>query len=111
MTTPSRRRLPVHRGRYFVAVRDVVRPAARVVADDPVAVALEVDDDIRAAELPSDLRAALGDEPAALAAFEALAPYKKEVVACVSEAKRTETRRRRLAQALRFLQTRLGRRA
>jgi bacteriocin resistance YdeI/OmpD-like protein/uncharacterized protein DUF1905 len=102
----------VHRGRYFVAVRDDVREAAGVVADEPVAVALEVDDGIRTADLPSDLQAALGDDPAALAAFEALAPsYKKEVVFWVSEAKRTATKRRRLAQALLFLQTRRGRRA
>jgi Bacteriocin-protection, YdeI or OmpD-Associated/Domain of unknown function (DUF1905) len=109
---PFQATVALHRGRYFVAVRNDVREAAGVVADDPIAVALEIDDDIRTADLPSDLRAALGDDPATLALFEALTTrHKKEVVAWVSEAKRTETRRRRLAQALRFVQTRRGRQA
>lgn len=100
-----------HRGRYFVAVRDAVREAAGVMAGDPVAVALEVDDDVRTADLPADLQAAIRDDPQVLAAFEGLAPWhKKEVVAWVSEAKRLETRRRRLVQALTFVQARRGRR-
>jgi Bacteriocin-protection, YdeI or OmpD-Associated/Domain of unknown function (DUF1905) len=102
----------VHRGRYFIAVRDAVREAAGVVAGDAVAIGVEVDPEVRTADLPADLEAVLQQDPQLLAAFEALSQtHKREVVGWVSEAKRPQTRQRRLAQALRFVQGRRSRRS
>ncbi|MGF1549783.1 MAG: YdeI/OmpD-associated family protein [Sphingomonadaceae bacterium] len=51
--------------------------------------------------VPGDLRAALDAEPAAAATFESFAPsHRREYVEWVIEAKRSETRARRIAQAV-----------
>jgi uncharacterized protein YdeI (YjbR/CyaY-like superfamily) len=54
--------------------------------------------------LPADLKAALGRNRKARATFEALPPsHRREYVAWITEAKREETRRRRLDQAIAWL--------
>lgn len=51
--------------------------------------------------VPADLRRALAKAPGAKAAFERLAPsHRREYVSWIEEAKRPETRARRLAQAI-----------
>jgi uncharacterized protein YdeI (YjbR/CyaY-like superfamily) len=56
------------------------------------------------AEVPDDLRAALAARPAAAATFAAFPPgQRREYVDWITEAKRSETRARRLAQALAWL--------
>ena len=68
-----------------------VRPAAPRPARAPLAV-------------PDDLRTALGATPAAAAAFEAFAPsQRREYVEWITEAKRPETRAKRLAQAVAWI--------
>ena len=63
-----------------------------------------LDDVPREVEVPADLRAALDGEPAARAAFEALAfSHRKEFVRWVTTAKRVETRERRVSQTLTML--------
>lgn len=68
---------------------------AFVLSDEQVAVVGEV---------PEDLAAALADDGAALAAFEALAnSHRKEFVRWVGEAKRDTTRAQRVARTLDML--------
>jgi uncharacterized protein YdeI (YjbR/CyaY-like superfamily) len=56
------------------------------------------------AEVPAELSAALAGSPAAAAFFATLAPgYRRDYLRYVSEAKREETRRRRLEVAIRRL--------
>lgn len=55
--------------------------------------------------LSAELQAALESNPTARQNFEALAPgYRKQFVGWVSSAKRTETRARRLAEAIKMLE-------
>jgi hypothetical protein len=95
----------VYGGRYYLGVRREVREAARASAGDLLRVAVEYDAEVRTVDLPDDLAVALLAKPGAVAAFEALSyTYKRELVSWVSDAKRPETRQRRIAQALRMLQ-------
>jgi uncharacterized protein YdeI (YjbR/CyaY-like superfamily) len=56
------------------------------------------------AEVPADLRAALDAQPAAARAFEAFpAGQRREYVDWITEAKRAETREKRLAQAVEWI--------
>jgi uncharacterized protein YdeI (YjbR/CyaY-like superfamily) len=58
----------------------------------------------RRVAVPDDLRAALGRRPAARAAFEAFSPsHQREYVEWLEDARREETRRRRLATAIEWL--------
>jgi len=66
-----------------------------------VALTIELDDQPRKVEVPADLAAALDADPAARAAFDALAfTHRKEYVRWVEEAKKPETRERRVRETL-----------
>jgi hypothetical protein len=76
----------------------------RVAAGDEVEVDLELDNTPREVEVPADLAAALGQDDAALANFEAL-PYshRKEWVRWVTEAKKPDTRTTRITKTVQSL--------
>ena len=58
----------------------------------------------RALTVPTDLSAALKKNKRALAAFEAFSPsHKREYVEWITEAKREETRNKRIAQAIEWM--------
>jgi len=66
--------------------------------DDDVTVSVEFDDTTRDVTLPTELTAALAENPAAGAAFAALAPsHRREYALWVGEAKHADTRMRRAA--------------
>ena len=91
-------------GRQVVmAVNKATREAIGKEAGDTVEFDLERDERSRSAdvEIPTELAAALAGDPAAAAAFAALAPsHRRELTDHVAEAKRPETRERRAAQAI-----------
>jgi antitoxin component of MazEF toxin-antitoxin module len=91
-------------GEFLVGLPRDVRQAAGVAAGDQVDVILELDQTPREVEVPPALAAALaGDEPARTA-FEGLAfTHRKEYARWVAEAKREETRERRVQQALEMI--------
>ena len=92
------------RGEFVLGLGSAVRQEAGVEAGDTVEVELELDAAPREVEVPAALAAALEGDPAARAAFEALAyTPRKEYAAWVQEAKREDTRQRRVAQALEML--------
>ena len=63
----------------------------------------------RTVDVPTDLAAALDAAPGARAAFDALAlSHRREWVESVSEAKRPETRARRIAGVLSAMRERAG---
>ena len=65
---------------------------------------LELDEAPREVEVPPALAAALDTDPAAKAAFDALAfTHRKEYARWIDEAKRDDTRERRVAQALEMI--------
>jgi hypothetical protein len=101
---PFRSTIAVYGGRYYLPVKRALREAAGVAAGDTVLVELELDETPRTVEPPSDLRASLAADPEAGAAFERLSyTHRREYAEWVAEAKRAETRRRRVERALAML--------
>ena len=91
-------------GEYLVGLSRAVREAAGVEAGDKVEVVLELDRAPREVDVPEALAVALAGDPAAKAAFDGLAfTHRKEFARWVAEAKREETRQRRVEQALQML--------
>ena len=88
-------------GRFLIPVSADVRAAAGVAAGDELDVGIELDAAPRTVEVPADLAAALAADPAAQSAWSALAyTHQKEWVRSISEAKKPETRQRRVAAAV-----------
>ena len=96
--------IAVYGGRYYLGLNREVRAAAGVEVGDLLSVDLERDEDERTVALPGDLEAAL-DGPAR-AAFDGLSyTHRREYVRWIEEAKREETRKRRVARAVEMLRT------
>jgi len=91
-------------GEFLVGLNREVREGAGAQAGDSVEVTLELDTAPREVDVPEALAAALDRDPAAKAAFDGLAfTHRKEFARWVAEAKREETRERRVAQAIEML--------
>ena len=91
-------------GRFLVPVSAEVRKAAGVTAGDELDVGIELDDAPRTVDVPADLAAALAEAPAAAQAWEKLAyTHQKEWARSVEDAKKPETRSRRIAAAVEAL--------
>jgi bacteriocin resistance YdeI/OmpD-like protein/uncharacterized protein DUF1905 len=92
-------------GEFLVGLNREVRVGAgSVQAGDTVEVALELDTKSREVEVPEALATALEGDAEARAAFDRLAfTHRKEFARWIEEAKREETRERRVAQALQML--------
>jgi hypothetical protein len=92
-TTPG-----VYGGVGHVVVNRAAKAAAGVDAGDRVRITMELDTEPRTVVVPKDLRSALGASPEAKAAFAKLSfTHRREYVEWVEEAKRPETRARRIA--------------
>jgi hypothetical protein len=95
--------------RYVLPLNRANREAAGVAAGDAVVVELAPDEAARAVDVPADLAAALDAAPGARAAFDALGlSHRREWVESVTEARRPETRARRIARAVAALRERAG---
>ncbi len=103
--TPYRGSLmPMGDGTYCLGVLKSIQEAAGVGQGDTISVELGLDTAPRTVEPPADLARALARDKKATAAWEALSyTNKKEMARSLEEAKRPETRERRLAQALESL--------
>lgn len=87
-------------GETLLGFNKAVREAAGVQAGDEVELLVQLDTAERAVEVPQDLADAL-DAAGARSAFDALAySHRKEHVRAVEEAKRPETRAKRVAAAV-----------
>ncbi len=92
-TTPG-----VYDGVGHIVVNRSIKAATGVDAGDRVRVTLELDTEPRKVTVPADVRAALAAEPGAGDAFAAMSfTHQREHVEWVEEAKRPETRARRIA--------------
>jgi hypothetical protein len=94
--------MPMGDGRHCVGFRKELRAQAGGVEDgDAVTIESARDDAPRTVETPPDLAAALDVNAAVRAAFEAMSyTHRKEWVQAVTDAKRPETRVRRIDQAV-----------
>jgi hypothetical protein len=101
---PFRSTVAVYGGRYYLPVKRALREAAGVAAGDAVVVELEADDQPRTVDPPAELADALADDAEAKAAFDGLSyTHQREYGEWITEAKRAETRRRRVQQAVQML--------
>ena len=89
------------RGEFLVGLNREVRQSAGAEAGDEVTVELELDMAPREVEVPKPLADALAGDAEARAAFERLSyTHRKEYARWIAEAKKDETRERRVAQAV-----------
>jgi len=91
-------RLGVMGGRNLIGLSKAARDELGVSIGASVSVTIELDVAERVVEMPDDLTAALAEDSRRRAAFEALSyTQRKEHARSVADAKRPETRARRLA--------------
>ncbi len=92
------------KGEFLLGLNREVREAAGVEARDEVPVELALDAEERTVEVPPALEGALAGDPAARTIFGGLAyTHRKEFARWVAEAKKEETRERRVAKTLEML--------
>jgi len=91
-------------GAYMVGVSAEHRAAAGIEAGEEIEVDLILDSEPRTVEVPADFAAALDAVPGARARFDRM-PYshQKEHVRAIMEAKKPETRERRISKAVEAL--------
>ena len=95
-TTPG-----VYDGVGYVVVNRAAKDATGVDAPDRVQVTMDLDSAPRIVRMPGDLLKALRSDPAADAAFARLSfTHRREYVEWIEEAKRAETRARRIEGTL-----------
>ena len=83
---------------FYLPLKAANRDAAGVAAGDVVDVTIELDEKPRVVEVPEDLAAALAADGDAAAAFDRLSySHRREYVEWIDEAKRAETRARRIS--------------
>lgn len=100
--TSWRTTVAVYGGKSFIGVRQEIREAAGIKEGVSVKVMLEADSAPREVELPTDLKKALKGKTAA--AWKKYSfTHQNEWVKALNDAKRPETRSRRLAELLKVL--------
>ncbi len=88
-------------GRYLIALAAAHREKAGVAGGDRVRVTVELDTADRTVEVPKDFAAAMRKTAGTRAAFDALSyTHRKEHVRAIEDAKKPETRARRIAKAI-----------
>jgi Bacteriocin-protection, YdeI or OmpD-Associated/Domain of unknown function (DUF1905) len=91
-------------GEFLLGLNREVRTGAGVEAGDEVTVTIALDEAPREVDVPAALAQALEGDATAKATFDALAfTHRKEFARWIAEAKKDETRERRVAQALQML--------
>lgn len=94
--------MPNGDGTYFLVVNKSIRDAAGVSSGDSVYVVMERDTDIREVIVPDDLKNVLETDENTKENFEQLSySHKKEFVDWIEQAKREETRVKRIETTLR----------
>jgi hypothetical protein len=88
-------------GTYYIGVVKKVRDAIGKTYGDTVRVVMEADEEPRTVEVPEDFARALDENVTAKMAFEKLSySHKREYVLWINEAKKDETRQRRIAKTI-----------
>jgi len=93
--------MPMGDGTYCLGVLKSIQAQAGVGQGDSIAIELELDTAPRTVTVPQDMQKELAHDRNAAAAWEALSfTDRKEIARSLEEAKKPETRERRLAAAL-----------
>ena len=103
--TPFRGRLMVYGGVTYLGFRREIRDAAGGIGEgDSVEIEVERDDAPREVDVPPALAEALAADPEAKTIYDGLAfSHRKEYAQWIAEAKREETRARRVERATSML--------
>ena len=101
--TPFTGRIAVYGGKYYLGFNKEIREAAGIGVGDVLSIELDRDDMPREVAVPADLEVAL-DAAGVRDRFDALSfTHRREYMEWIEEAKREETRARRLAKAAEML--------
>lgn len=93
--------MPMGDGTFGLGVLKSIQQAAGIKSGDTITVELELDMAPRTIDLPADLATAIARDKKATAAWEELSyTNKREMARSIDEAKKPETRARRLAAAV-----------
>ncbi len=107
--TDYRTTVAVYGGVYLIGFRRELRERAGIELGDEVEVTVELDEAPRTVELPPALEAALDSDKGARAVFHDLSySHRREYADWIAEAKRADTRDRRVAQTLEKLREGAG---
>jgi hypothetical protein len=94
----------VYSGVSLIGFNRGLRDQAGIEIGDEVSVELERDDEPREVEVPPVLEQAFAGDPAAASAFDALSyTHRREYAEWIAQAKKEETRERRVARAVELL--------
>jgi hypothetical protein len=105
--TPLRTTVAVYGGVYFIGFNRELRARAGIELGDEVTVERAPDDQPRVVEVPPALASALSGDDRAKAAFDALSyTHRREYAKWIAEAKREDTRERRVGKAVEMLRER-----
>src|SRR5262245_23672297 len=101
---PFRSTIAIYGDVAYLGVATALRQAAGAEIGDEVDVEVELDDAPREVDVPPELAAVLKRDPEAARVFETLSfTHRKEYARWIAEAKRADTRERRLAKAAQML--------
>jgi Bacteriocin-protection, YdeI or OmpD-Associated/Domain of unknown function (DUF1905) len=104
-----RTRLARYGGVDYLGFNREAREAAGISDGDLVTIELELDEEQRTIDIPHELAVALADDDGARAAFDALSPsHRREYASWIAEAKRADTRARRVGRTLEQLREHAG---
>lgn len=93
--------LPAGGGRHYLVVSGALQKAAGLNVGDRAVLTFEIETAPRPVDVPEDVQAALAKSRAAQKAWEALPPsHRREYLGYITEAKKAETRARRIAQTI-----------
>ena len=93
-----------YRGGLYMGVHKATREAAGVAIGDEIEVVIRRDEAPRVIVVPPELEAALASEPELRARWDGLSfSHRREYADSVAEAKRPETKKRRVEAALAYL--------
>ena len=97
---------PMGGGCHWLVVNRDMREGAKIKAGETISVVMERDDEPRVITPPEDFARALAANKAALAAWDKLSyTHRKEYARAIEEAKKPETRARRIEKAIAALAT------
>ena len=100
---------PMGGGCHWLVVNRDMREGAKIKAGETISVMMERDDEPRVITPPKDFARALAANKAALAAWDKLSyTHRKEYARAIEEAKKPETRARRIEKAIAALATPKG---
>lgn len=104
---PFRTSISPYGGRHYLGVIKSLRDEAQAQAGDRVEIVLERDEEPRQVTLPEDFEQALQANPAALSTWKKLSyTHQKETVNAILEARKPETRTRRIEKSINTLSAR-----